>query len=168
MLNTLQQFCNQWGLVVNMAKTKITVFRNGGPLKHFENRYFKGSEIEIVSHYKYPGMIFSSRLNWNQALQALNSQAEKALHTLRKLHYRCGFLTAKLSFKLFGTTFVPILTYASDVWDYCCYEVIENAQTKYCKFVLGVRSTENNCAALGELIDCHYHVFIKLNVYNFG
>ena len=34
----LEQFCNQWGLVVNMAKTKIIVFFGMVvPLKHFEN-----------------------------------------------------------------------------------------------------------------------------------
>ena len=33
---------------------------------------------------------------------------------------------------------------------FCRHEVIGNAQTKYCKFVLGVRSTANNCAALRE------------------
>ena len=87
MLNTLEQFYNQWGLVVNMAKTKIIVFRNGGPLTHFEKWYFRGSEIEIVSHYKYLEIFFSSQLKWKHALQALNSQAKKALHTLRKLHY---------------------------------------------------------------------------------
>ena len=90
-LNTLEQFCNQWGLVVNMAETKIIVFRNSGCLKHSEKWYFKGSEIEIVSHYKYLGKFFSSQLKWKQALQVLNSQAEKALHTLFKLHYRCVF-----------------------------------------------------------------------------
>ena len=104
----------------------------------------------LKTNYHYLGIIFSSRLKWNKALQALNSQAEKALHKLHKLHSRCGFLTTKLSFKLFDTTIVLILTYASGVWGFCCHEVIENAQTKYGKFVLGGRSTANNCAALGE------------------
>ena len=87
--DTLEQFWNQWGLV-NMSKTRKVVFRTGSALKHFEKWYFKGAKIEIV-HYKYLRIIFSSQL------QALNYQAEKALHKLRKLHYICVFLTIELS-----------------------------------------------------------------------
>ena len=33
-LNVLEMFCQRYGLKVNMAKTKLMVFRNGGPLKN--------------------------------------------------------------------------------------------------------------------------------------
>ena len=60
-----------------MAKIKIIVFRNGGPLKHFEKWYFKGSDIEIVSHYKYilncliPQLFLVCRLppTWHQGIE---------------------------------------------------------------------------------------------------
>ena len=123
LLNTLEQFYNQWGLVVNMAKTKkIVFFRNGGPLKDFEKCYFKGSEIEIVSHYKYLEIFF--RLSWNGStlyklwiLKLKKRYTRCVNYTI--LYNRCGFHTTKLSLKLFDNTIVPILTYASDIWSYC-------------------------------------------------
>ena len=34
LLNTLSEFCKKWGLAVNISKTKIIIFRNGGIVKH--------------------------------------------------------------------------------------------------------------------------------------
>lgn len=36
----LETFCNKCGLTVNMDKTKIIVFRNGGLIKDCENCYY--------------------------------------------------------------------------------------------------------------------------------
>ena len=63
-----------------MAKIKIIVFRSGGPLKHFEKWYFKGSEIEIVSHNKYilncliPQLFLVYRLppTWHQGIEDIS------------------------------------------------------------------------------------------------
>ena len=40
LLNTLSEFCKKWGLAVNISKTKIIIFRNGGIVKHIEKWYF--------------------------------------------------------------------------------------------------------------------------------
>ena len=52
-LNVLSVFCKQYGLSVNLSKTKIVVFRNGGPLRLCEHFYFYGAQLQSVSHYKY-------------------------------------------------------------------------------------------------------------------
>ncbi len=62
-LNVLCTFCNKYGLNVNLSKTKVIIFRNGGPLRQNERFYFNGAELERVSYYKYLGVLFSSRLS---------------------------------------------------------------------------------------------------------
>ena len=42
-----------------MEKTKMMVFRRGGKIKREENFYYKGKALEIVSYYKYLGIVFS-------------------------------------------------------------------------------------------------------------
>ena len=39
MINVLQEFCNKWGLLANMTKTKVMVFRKGGVLRNNEKWY---------------------------------------------------------------------------------------------------------------------------------
>ena len=75
-LNVLSVFCRQYGLSVNLSKTKIVVFRNGGPLRRCERFYFDGAQLQSVSHYKYLGIIFSSRFCWSVPLQTLAAQAD--------------------------------------------------------------------------------------------
>ena len=67
LLNTLSEFCNKWGLKVNMSKTKSMIFRNGGIIKQHEVLYFKDKKLENVSYYKYLGVIMSTRLSWSPA-----------------------------------------------------------------------------------------------------
>ena len=50
-INLLSTYCDDWGLQVNLEKTKIMVFRNGGVLKKNESWFFKGNKIEIVSFF---------------------------------------------------------------------------------------------------------------------
>lgn len=42
-------FCNKWGLELNMAKSNIIVFRNGGYLKKPEKWYYRGSKMQIIN-----------------------------------------------------------------------------------------------------------------------
>lgn len=36
-IDILYDFCTKWGLQVNMDKTEILVFQNGGRLRHYKN-----------------------------------------------------------------------------------------------------------------------------------
>ena len=84
-LNVLDTFCKKYDLGVNLSKTKVVTFRNGGPLRCNDRFYFNGSKLECVSHYKYLGIIFTSRLCWSVPLQTLSVQAEKALFALKRV-----------------------------------------------------------------------------------
>jgi hypothetical protein len=81
-INTIHNFCNKYGMKVNLDKTKIIVFRRGGCLKNYEKWYYDGEQIEVVPYYKYLGMIYSSFLSWYKAKCTLAQQAEKAMNML--------------------------------------------------------------------------------------
>ena len=53
-------------------------------------------------------------------------------------------------FKLFDKCVIPILCYGSEIWGYEYSDKIEKVHRKFCKRVLGVSSTTNNAAVLGE------------------
>ena len=57
LINTLDLYYAKWGLSLNMNKTKIIVFRNGGKIKQNEKWYYRGKMLEVVSFYKYLGIM---------------------------------------------------------------------------------------------------------------
>ena len=74
-IDLLFEFCTNWGLTVNLDKTKMMVFRNGGYLKAIEKRNYGDMNIEVTTYYAYLGMIFSSRLCWTKTLDNCSCKA---------------------------------------------------------------------------------------------
>ena len=53
-----EQYSNEWGLKLNLSKTKIMIFnKQGATLRKFKF-YFQGQEIEIAKQYTYLGFKF--------------------------------------------------------------------------------------------------------------
>ena len=48
-LNSISEFCELTGMTVNPRKTEIIVFRNGGPLRSYENWSYNGSPVNVTS-----------------------------------------------------------------------------------------------------------------------
>ena len=58
LIDLIAEFCKMVGMELNLDKTKIVVFRNGGPLRFAEKWFYNGTPIEVVSFYKYLGVYF--------------------------------------------------------------------------------------------------------------
>ena len=65
-LDILYEVAVKLGLVVNMDKSKVVVFRKGGHLASHD-RWHIGI-LEVVSEYSYLGLIFSTKINNNVML----------------------------------------------------------------------------------------------------
>ena len=59
-IDNLDEYCNKWGIKVNINKTKIIVFRKAGPLAATDKWVYKGIPIEIVPCFKYLGCFLST------------------------------------------------------------------------------------------------------------
>ena len=55
-LDKLSMYCKKWGVSVNIPKTKIVVFREGGRLGEDDRWTFDGIYLEVVSAFKYLGV----------------------------------------------------------------------------------------------------------------
>ena len=116
MILVLEQFCDKWGMKVNLNKTKVMVFRRGGSTRREEVFYFKGQKLEINSSYKYLGIIFTPKLKWTLATSTLVQQASKALASLNGCFKRCDGLPFDMAVELFDQMIAPILFYGSEIW----------------------------------------------------
>ena len=166
LLDTLSEFCDKWGLSVNMDKTKLMIFRNGGIIKQNEVVYLNGIKLDSVSYYKYLGIIISSRLSWTPAQTTLAAQASKSLSVINQLNHKCNY-SFTTSCELFDKCTVPVLTYGSEVWGTDVNICIENVQLKFCRSELGVGSKAASPAVLGECGRNHLSILCNIKAIKF-
>ena len=55
MMDALQTWTNEYGLTVNINKTKFIVFRSSWQLGN-ETFFYNGEQVEIVNTFSYNGM----------------------------------------------------------------------------------------------------------------
>ena len=78
-LNMLNEYCKRWKLTINIAKTKILVFRKGGILPRNIPFTYNGAPLEIVKSFKYLGIVFTVGGSFSEAQNTLAGQARKAI-----------------------------------------------------------------------------------------
>ena len=134
----LEKFCSDFDLEVNMSKTKVVVFRNGGILRKYENFYFKGRKIDCVSYYNYLGILFSSWLFWSKAVSTLSVKAKKSLIPIQALLRKTKSNSVSINFKIFDSIVKPILLYGAEIWGY------EYKKERICAFAILQIHTANS------------------------
>lgn len=115
MINCLREYCNIWRITVNLLKTKVTMLRNGRPLRNHEQWKYGQKVLDVVT-YKYLGILFSSRNSWFMAQKTLANQASKALFAIKSKLTQFGDVNFSVLFKIFDTKILPILLYGSEIW----------------------------------------------------
>ncbi|MCG7892781.1 MAG: reverse transcriptase family protein, partial [Candidatus Thiodiazotropha endolucinida] len=149
-INCIQRFCNSVGMSLNLLKTKIIVFRNGGIVKNIEHWFYEGIHIDIVPFYKYLGVYFTPKLVWTKTKEVLAHQASKAVNRIFHFQSQFGFFRPKDIFKLFDAIVSPILCYGSEVWGYEYSKTIEKIHIKFCKRFIGLHQNTADFFALSE------------------
>ena len=165
-LNTIDSFCKETNMVINLKKSEIIVFRNGGPLRKYEQWTYRKNYIRVTSVYKYMGLLFTPKLSWSLATKKLANQARKAVYQIKQFQNPFGKFRHKEYFKIFDSMVMPILTYGAELWGYDYNKQVEQVHTKFCKDFLGINTSANDSMALGECarfpIAINYHIkFIK-------
>ena len=150
-LNILFNTAKRLDLIVNLDKSNIVVFRNGGHLALNEKWYFGNEKLEVVNMYKYLGVYFTTRLTFSPTLNDLADQARKGMLAIMKLLWSIGEHSPEIFFKMFDCQIQPILTYGSEVWGLSDnQESIERVHLSALKRFLGVNSRSPRHLIYGE------------------
>ncbi|KAK6181925.1 hypothetical protein SNE40_009702 [Patella caerulea] len=134
-LNMLDKYCLKWNMSMNVDKSNVVVFKNGGGLSHIEKWYYRGIQMKTVNHYKYLGIMFTSRLKWSSCCKTLALHASKSLNTIKHCMLKLGNRNCTLAFKLFDAMVAPILYYGSEIWGLSFQPEIESVQNSFCKWL---------------------------------
>ena len=140
-LDLLSNYCNIWKLNVNVSKTKVMVFRNGGILPRDLAFYYNGEPLEIVTEFKYLGLVFTTGGSFAAAQSALSGKAQKAIFKLNRYLYKYVYISPKHKLELFDKLIAPILNYSSEAWRFIQANSIDRVHLQFCKILLGVKKS---------------------------
>lgn len=149
LLNNIYVYSLNWGLKINVYKTKICIFEKRKSRCNFIWS-INGSNIEVVDSFCYLGIRFYYTGNMNFSVKCLNDQALKAYNNLLSVFSRLN-LDMKTMFSMFDSLVAPILLYGSEVWGAYSIKEVDKLHLRFCKNMLGVRSQTSNVAVMGEL-----------------
>ena len=168
-IEKVNTFCKNWGLAINITKSKIMVFYKSGRLTKDKFRFnMGGEEIEYVSHYKYLGVDVSSTGKFSLAEKNLSLKANRALFSIKQSIFDKG-LKPSAVLNIFESLVKPIALYGSEIWAAYkpCYKSktldemfemsfkstseFDKMHARFCKYILGVHKKACNFAAFSEL-----------------
>lgn len=144
MINNLEKYCDTWNLKINLDKSKIMIFRNGGKLATEERWRYKGDEIEIVNSYKYLGVILTPTLAMQSHLDHKLSVSKNAVNHVWANFMGQENVSVRAKFECFRAVARSIMCYGAQVWGYREYEAVEKLLRFFIKRILCLpRNTPN-------------------------
>ena len=113
-LNTLQKFCDEWGIEINELKTQAMILGSNTNTSNL-NFSLYNKPLEIVDSYCYLGIILHKSGSLASSQLNLKNKAMRAFFGLKRVIMR-----SKLSFKalltLFDSLIKPIILYGAPLW----------------------------------------------------
>ena len=82
MINSVNICSNEYGLYINLLKTKIVIFRNRGHAKAEEKWFLNGNKIDVCNELMYLGILFYYTGNFVHSQKMLSNQGSKAVFSL--------------------------------------------------------------------------------------
>ena len=151
MLSILENWCKKWRMKVNSTKSNIVHFR---PCRVPKTSYlfvYNMDVIEIVSRYKYLGIVLDEMLDYSVTANVLADSGGRALGSLyTKFRNNKGFGYTTYT-KMFDSCVSPILDYCSGVWGYNKLEKLDTVQNRAIRLFLGVHRFTPNKAINGDM-----------------
>ncbi|KAK6196333.1 hypothetical protein SNE40_001576 [Patella caerulea] len=165
LLTNFDQYCDKWNLKINIQKTKVLIF-SSGIIAINQKFYLKNDEVEIVSYYKYLGVIFQRSRSFSKTKQDVIEKATKGMYSLLR-KCRNNNLSISCQIQLFDKCILPILMYGSEIWGYENVDNLEKIQLNFYKTILNLRKTTPNCMIYAELGKLPIQCLIKMRMIQF-
>lgn len=159
MISKLEMYCNTWNLKVNMDKSEMLIFRNGGRQSHNEKWTYGGQPIKVVNEYKYLGVTFTPKLKFTKHIEKRTDESKTAINAtwdclLRKREIKIG-----KKWDVYQAVVRSIQTYAAQVWGFSHFEEVDNLQRYFLKKILKIPNFTPNYALMLEtsVENCHLY-----------
>ena len=164
-LSSLNEYCTQWDLKVNISKTNVVIFSRGKVTKY---PTFKIGEnvVEVKPEYVYLGVTFNYNGSFKNAIEKQITQARKAMYSLLQ-KAKILRLPFDIIFELYEQCVIPVLLYGSEVWGFESLASVEVFHRKFFKLVLKTFKFTPNCMIHGETNTVDIQTKVDIRMANF-
>ena len=149
-LNKLYDYCKDWGLIVNVEKTKCLAFKKNGKKSILDKWHFNGEEIETVTSFKYLGFVFSNTGKFSKGIDHVESQGQRALFNMYSSVDNFDSMYTNMQMSLFNSLVASVLSYSCEIWGFAEAKKVEQVQLKFLKQILKVRKNTPSCIVYKE------------------
>ena len=143
MLTSLSEWCSNWDLNINTSKTQVVHFHSKSVPRSTFKFYIKNKELEIVSQYRYLGLVLEESLDMSYTAKIVAQSATRALGVLINKFKAHGGMPYETYTRLFYSLVQQVLEYAAPVWAYRDHSCISAVQHKPDVFSLGLGVTRH-------------------------
>lgn len=135
MIKCLERYCQKWNLHVNLDKSKIVIFSNGGKLARNERWWYNGKRIEVVNEYKYLGVILTSKLSFYKHFEAKVASAQLAMNSLNNITFN-NEMPFSSKMQIFNAVRKSMVSCGAQIWEAKSYNALEVFQKFFIKTTL--------------------------------
>lgn len=131
----LESYCVEWGLTVNLNKSKIMVFRRGGRLGTYDSFLFNGRPVEVVPSYKYLGVLLTSKLSFGQHFTERASAAKLGINNIYRSMFCQPTVPIHAKFEVFNGVARAVMCYAAQVTGFMQSNALEQVLRYFVKMI---------------------------------
>ena len=116
LMNTVNDWCKCWRVLINPLKTKVVHFRRKGTPVTTCGFKIGIKDIELTGQYKYLGLTLDEHLNFDEGISQLVGAGSRALSAVigkTRNNFDLGYRSFT---RLLNCCVMPVLDYASGVW----------------------------------------------------
>ena len=151
MLDLLYEYCRSWKMLLNFNKSKIVHFRPKSFLQTAHEFHCGSESIEVVSQYKYLGLILTEFLEYNVTTKIVSQSAGRALGLLMSKDKAFGGMPFECYSKCYDALVQSVINYGAAIWGSSNFSSISAVQNRACRFFLGLGKYAPNPAAQGDM-----------------
>ena len=136
MIDALFIYCTNWGLKLNLNKSKIMVFRKSNRLSRNLCWKYGVEVIEVVNEYKYLGITLTFNLSFTKHLNSRLISSKSAINANWLSYIFNPKISITNKIKIFDSAAKSIMFYGAPVWGFRSYEEVEKLLRYFLKKIL--------------------------------
>ena len=118
MITKVEEFSRKWRMELNLKKSEVMIVRPAikmpfSPPPPFS---YRGSQVKVVSSYKYLGIWFTSSLTWGTHIDYMIKNATERTKSMRAL-LTTNRIPVRAKLLVWFSSVRPLLEYGSEVWE---------------------------------------------------
>ena len=144
MIDKLHAYCKTWSLHVNLAKSKVLVFRTGNRISGNLRFKYGNNDIEIVNSYKYLGVEMTFNLSYKSHLSSKLSSSKLSINSTWSKYINNPRISKANKLNIFNAASKSIMLYCAQVWGVQKYDEVEKLLRFFIKKMLFLHKTTPN------------------------